>query len=49
MKEERRPLTLAPLSFKEAVADLLKIKPAPKARSPKTRRAKVPKGPAGQK
>ncbi len=29
-KRSRQPLTLAPLSFEEAVTDILKVKPAPK-------------------
>jgi len=29
---EPRPLSLHPLPFKEAVADLLKVKPEPKAK-----------------
>jgi hypothetical protein len=35
----KRKLTLAPLNFKEAVSDLLKIKPEPKQKpEPKTKR-----------
>ncbi len=30
-----RPLSLRPLSFREAVTDLLKVKPEPKHRKPK--------------
>jgi hypothetical protein len=41
--EQNRKLSLAPLQFKEAVSDLLKVKPEPKARPPKTRKDK--KGP----
>jgi hypothetical protein len=29
-KIEKRPLSLAPLSFEEAVTDILKVKPMPK-------------------
>jgi hypothetical protein len=37
-----KPLTLAPLKFKEAVADLLKVKPPPKPK--KAKRSKAPGG-----
>jgi hypothetical protein len=36
-REKKARLSLAPLEFKEAVSDLLKIKPEPKA-NPKVRR-----------
>lgn len=35
-KLEKRPLSLAPLSFDEAVRDLLKVKPMPKPSKKKT-------------
>lgn len=38
-KRESNKLSLAPLKFKEAVADLLKVKPEPKAK----RKAKAKK------
>jgi hypothetical protein len=38
-RNRSKPLTLAPLTFKEAVSDLLKIKP-----EPKQKRKKKPKG-----
>jgi hypothetical protein len=39
MAKPERKLSLAPLSFDEAVTDILKIKPVPKA-SKKTQKAK---------
>jgi hypothetical protein len=38
MSKQRKSISLAPLSFEEAVADILKIKPEPKA--PKRPKAK---------
>jgi hypothetical protein len=38
MKE--KPITLRPLKFKEAVADLLKVKPPEKPPKPKRKKAK---------
>jgi hypothetical protein len=40
-QESRRKLSLSPLSFGEAVSDLLKVKPEPKKRKPKAKRRKV--------
>jgi len=45
MRIKKRPLSLAPLSFEEAITDLLKIKPDPKLlRKPKAKKRtrKVP-------
>jgi hypothetical protein len=43
-REKKRPLTLAPLKFKEAVSDLLKIKPETKKNpKSKTKRKQKPK------
>ena len=39
-KNERRPLSLSPLSFDEAVTDILKIKPMPEAAKKKLKAKK---------
>ena len=39
-KKRLERLSLKPLKFKEAVADLLKVKPPPKANPPKNKRQK---------
>jgi len=42
MKQNQPPLSLHPLKFREAVRDLLQVKPEPK-RPSKTKRAKASK------
>jgi hypothetical protein len=38
--KKRQSITLSPLKFREAVADLLKVKPEPKAKSKAERKRK---------
>ena len=40
MKRQTTNLSLAPLKFKEAATDLLKVKPEPKARKAKSKGGK---------
>ena len=38
MKSKNRNLSLYPLKFEEVISDVLKVKPEPKAKNPKSRR-----------
>jgi hypothetical protein len=43
--QEKKPLSLHPLTFEEAVTDILKIKPMPKPPKKKRTASKLPNAP----